>query len=171
MNEIRRRALKLGLIVSIAIGAAAFLSSGLRSVLVDTYLFAIGGVLLLALVRTARTKAPITGPSEYEAAAAKLRLAPADTGALALANDLDQSTASEFHLHLRLCPLVREIASSRLRLRHGVDLVADPRRAQALIGARAWELVDPHRPPPQDRLAAGPSLAYLREVIDELERL
>lgn len=171
MKEIRRRALKLGLIVSVAIGAAAFLSSGLRSVLVDTYLFAIGGVLLLALVRAARVKAPVDRSSAYGAAAAKLRLAPADTGPLALTHDLDQSIASEFHLHRRLCPLLREIASTRLRLRHGVDLAADPERARKLVGARAWELIDEHRSPPQDRLAPGPSLSYLRDVIDELERL
>ena len=171
MNEIGRQALKRGLIVSVVIGAAAFLSSGLRSILVDTYLFAIGGVLLLALVRAARAKAPADRSSEFDAAAAKLRLAPADTGALALAHELDQSIASEFHLHIRLRPLLREIASSRLRLHHGVDLVEDPRRASELIGVHAWELVDERRPPPQDRLAQGPSLAYLRDVIDDLERL
>lgn len=171
MKEIRRRALKLGLIVSLTIGAAAFLSNGLRSVLVDAYLVAIGGVLLLALVRAARAKAPVDRSSEFETTAAKLRLAPSDTGALALAHELDQSIASEFHLHVRLRPLLREIASSRLRLHHGVDLVEDPHRASELVGAQAWELIDERRAPPQDRLAPGPSLAYLRDVIDELERL
>jgi hypothetical protein len=171
VREIRRRALKLGLIVSVTIGAAASLSSGLRSVLVEAYLLAIGGVLLLALVRAARVKAPVDRSSAYEAAAAKLQLAPADTGPLALTHELDQSIASEFHLHRRLCPLLREIASSRLRLRHGVDLVADPERARELVGAHAWDLVDERRSAPQDRLAPGPSLAYLRDVIDELERL
>jgi hypothetical protein len=171
VNEIGRRALKLGLLLSVAIGAVALLSRGLRSVLVDAYLFAIGGVLLLAFVRAARGKAAVADSSAYDAALAKLQAIPPDTGALAVANDLDQSTASAFHLHVRLCPLLREIASSRLRLRYGVDLFADPRRAQELVGALAWELVDPRRPPPRDRLAPGPSLAYLRDVIDELERL
>lgn len=171
MKEIRRRALKLGLILSVTIGAAALLSSGLRSALVDAYLFSIGSVTLLALVRAARAKAPVDRSSAYEAAAAKLRLAPADTGPLALTHELDQSIASEFHLHRRLCPLLREIASSRLRLRHGIDLAADPERARELVGAHAWELVNERRTPPQDRLAPGPSLAYLREVIDELEKV
>jgi hypothetical protein len=171
VKEIRRRALKLGLIVSLTIGAAAFLSSGLRSVLADAYLIAIGGVLLLALVRAARVQAPVDRSSEYEAAAGKLHLAPADTGELALTHELDQSIASEFHLHIRLRPLLREIAASRLRLRHGVDLAAEPERARELVGPHAWELVDAQRSPPQDRLAPGPSLAYLRDVIDELERL
>jgi hypothetical protein len=171
VNEIGRQALKRGLIVSVVIGAAAFLSSGLRSILMDTYLFLSGGVLLLALVRAARAKAPADRSSEFEAAAAKLRLAPADTGPLALTHELDQSIASEFHLHRRLRPLLKEIAASRLQLRHGVDLLANPERARELVGAHAWDLVDERRAPPEDRLAPGPSLAYLRDVIEDLERL
>ena len=56
MNDIGLRALKLGLIVTAGIGAAALLSSGMRGLLVEAYLLAIGAVLLLALVRTTRAK-------------------------------------------------------------------------------------------------------------------
>ena len=52
VKGMHHQALKLGLILSVTIGAAAFLSSGLRSALVDAYLFSIGSVTLLALVRT-----------------------------------------------------------------------------------------------------------------------
>ena len=171
MNDIGLRALKLGLIVTAGIGAAALLSSGVRGLLVEVYLLAIGAVLLLALVRTTRAKVRSDRSSAYDTTAGRLHAHPPDTGALVLTNDLYLSMASEFHLHVRLCPLLREIASYRLRARYGVDLTAEPQRARDLVGEPVWELIDPRRPKPKDRLARGPSLVYLREVIAALENL
>jgi hypothetical protein len=96
---------------------------------------------------------------------------PADLGELSLARDLELSTMSAFHLHVRLRPVLREIAAHRVRKRYGVELESEPERARELIGTAAWELVRPHRPPPTERLAHGPPLSHLREVIDELERV
>jgi len=163
------RAVKVALVVSVVIGVAAFFSTGLRTLLLDVYLLAMGGVLLLALVRTTRVKAPPGRASTFDQALAKMRRRPADSGALALARDLDLSTMSAFHLHVRLRPLLREIAAHRLRRNYGVDLDLEPERARELVGAQAWELVRPLRPPPADRLAQGPQVSYLREVVTELE--
>jgi hypothetical protein len=171
MKQIAIRALKLGLVVSTAIGAAALFSTGMRAVLLDTYLLALGGVLSLALVRITRERMPAEGGSSFDDALRNLHRRVPDTGPLALASDLELSTLTEFHLHLRLCPLLREIAAYRLRVHHGVDLYAEPQRAAALVGAETWTLVRPDRPRPADRLAAGPPIAYLREVITELEAL
>ena len=128
-------------------------------------------MLLLALVRTTRAKVRSDRPSAYDTTAGRLRVVPPDTGALALTDDLHLSLASEFQLHVRLCPLLREIASYRLRARYGVDLTAEPQRARDLVGEPVWELIDPRRPKPKDRLARGPSLVHLREVIAALESL
>jgi len=171
MNEIVVRAVKVALVVTIAIGIASYFSKGLRTILLDAYLLAMGGVFLLALVRTTRAKAPAPGPSNFDRALVTMHRRPVDTGALALVRELDLSTLSAFHLHARLRPLLREIASHRLLRRYGVDLDAEPARARELVGAAAWELVRPHRPPPDDRLAPGPPVSHLREVVAELERL
>jgi hypothetical protein len=172
MSWIVRRALKLGLIFSAAIGIAAFAFSGLRAALLEAYLLGIGGVSLLAFVRTTGEQGPATSASDFDRAVADMsRRYPSDSGELSLVHDVQQSVASTFHLHTRLRPILREIAAHRLSMRFGVDLDRDQERARELIGADAWELVRPGRPPPGDRLAAGPPASHLSKVVEELERI
>jgi hypothetical protein len=171
MSGIVFRAVKVGLLLTIAAGVAVSFSTGLRTVLLDVYLVAIGGVVLLALVRTTRVQAPAGGPSTFDRALENMRRRPSESGGLTLVRDLDLSILSALHLHIRLRPLLREIAAHRLRAHYGVDLDAEPARARELVGPAAWEVVRPDRPPPDDRLSAGPPLSYFREVAAELERL
>ncbi len=171
MNWIARRAFKVGIVFSLAVGFTALAVSGARTLLLDVYLLGVGGVLLLALARVTREGGPSTGASDFDRALAKMSRRPADSGELTLVRDVKHSTRSALHLHVRLRPLLREIAAHRLWMRFGVDLDREQGRARELIGANAWELVRPERPPPTDRLATGPRLADLRVVVDELERL
>ncbi len=172
MRRIVRRALKVGLVFSAAIGFAALALSGLRDALLDVYLLGIGGVLLLALVRTTSERGPATGASDFDRALGDMsRRYPSDSGELTLVHDVQQSVASTFHLHVRLRPILREIAAHRLWLRFGVDLDRESERARELIGVEAWELVRPERPPPSDRLAPGPPPSHLNKVVEELERI
>ena len=171
MSWIIARAVKLGLLISIGVGIAAFASPGLRTVLLDAYLVALGGVLLLALVRTTLAKAPAVKGSEFDRALAGMRRSRPDADELELARDLELSRLNAFHLHLRVRPLLREIAAHRLMKSYGIDLDAEPGRARELVGASAWEVVRPDRPPPRDRLAPGPPLSSLREVVADLERV
>jgi hypothetical protein len=73
-------------------------------------------------------------------------------------------------LHLRLRPILREIAADGLH-RHGVDLDADPAAARALLAPGTWELVRPDRPQPGDAFAPGLPAAQLDAVLDDLEAL
>lgn len=171
MNRIRARALKVGLTVSAAAGIAALASSGGHAIVLDVYLLCIGAVLLLALVRTTRVRAPVARGSQFDLALAAMRKAPTDSGEPALARELELSTYNAFHLHARLRPVLRNVAAQRLRSRYGVELDTEPGRARGLVGPAAWELVRPDRPPPDDRLAAGPDLDELRVVVDELEAI
>lgn len=172
MNWIVRRALKLALVFSAAIGFAAFAFSGLRDALLEAYLLGIGGVLLLALVRTTIEQGSATGTSDFDRAVGEMsRRYPSDSGDLSLVNDVQQSVASTFHLHARLRPILREIAAHRVSVRFGVDLDREHERARELIGGDAWELVRPGRPPPGDRLAPGPPASHLSKVVEELERI
>jgi hypothetical protein len=79
-------------------------------------------------------------------------------------------TASAGDLHLRLRPILREVAIDGLR-RHGVELDGDPARAQQLLAPTTWELVRPDRPAPVDAFARGLPAAQLDLVLDDLEAL
>jgi len=172
MSWIVRRALKLGLVFSAAIGFAALALSGFRDALLEVYLLGIGGVLLLALVRTTSESEPGIGSADFDRAVVDLsRRYPSDSGELSLVHEVRQSVASTFHLHVRLRPLLREIAAHRLWARFGLDLDREHERARELIGGDVWELVRPERPPPGDRLAPGPSASHLSKVVQELERI
>jgi hypothetical protein len=80
------------------------------------------------------------------------------------------ATSHAGDLHLRLRPILREIAADGLR-RRGVDLDAQPQAAQALLAPDTWELVRPDRPRPGDAFARGLAPARLNAVLDDLEAL
>ena len=170
MSSIVSRAFKLALVFSAAIGIAAFAVSGVRDALLEVYLLGIGGVLLLALVRTTSEREPATRASDFDRAVDDMsRRYPSDSGELALVHDVQQSVASSFHLHTRLRPILSEIAAHRLSMRFGVDLHREPDRARELIGVETWEIVRPERPPPSNRLAPGPPASQLSKVVEQLE--
>jgi len=79
-------------------------------------------------------------------------------------------TASAGDLHLRLRPILRDIAIDGLH-RHGVELDAEPARAQRLLAPATWEIVRPDRPAPSDAFARGLPADDLDLVIDDLEAL
>jgi hypothetical protein len=73
-------------------------------------------------------------------------------------------------LHLRLRPILREIAADGLR-RRGVELDTQPQAAQKLLAPETWELVRPDRPRPDDAFAPGLAPKRLDAVLDDLEAL
>src|SRR5919197_4939110 len=170
MRRVLRRAIGGAAVVSAAAGAVAVFTHGLRALVLDAWLLAIGGVVLLALFRVARLLAPKTA-SPFDGAVERMRPQEAPLPDLALERDVALSRANDLHFHVRLRPVLREIAAHRLRSRYGVELEREPGRARELVPARAWEVVDPDRPPPEDRLRAGPRVESLSAVVDELERL
>jgi hypothetical protein len=170
VSRIVRRALKLGVVVSIVAGGLALFTNGLASVVLDGWLLGMAAVLLLALYRIARLLAP-DAVSPLDQALERMHPRKSAVPELALQRDVSLSRAVEFHFHIRLRPVLREIAAHRLRSRYGVELDREPARARELVPARAWAVVDPDRPPPEDRLAPGPTIQSLSAVVDELERL
>jgi hypothetical protein len=70
-------------------------------------------------------------------------------------------------------PLLRRVTASLLLQAEGIDIFQDqdPGRAAALLGARAWSLVDPQREPSEDshQTATTPAeVAHLLSVLEEL---
>jgi hypothetical protein len=97
--------------------------------------------------------------------------ARASTGDLErLDRAVSTATTHAGDLHVRLRPILREIAADGLR-RRGVELDAQPEAAQALLAPQTWELVRPDRPRPTDAFAPGLPAAQLDAVLDDLERL
>ena len=80
------------------------------------------------------------------------------------------ATSHAGDLHLRLRPILREIAADGLH-RHGVELDTQPQAAQNLLAPETWELVRPDRPRPDDPFAPGLAPKRLEAVLDDLEGL
>jgi len=171
VNDAVRRAVIVGTLITIGALIGLFASTGMRARVLDAYLVAIGAVLMLMLIRTVRNVIGDRPRSAFDDALATMRRAPPPSGGLTLDRDVELSRLNEFHFHMRLRPVLREIAAVRLRRRYGVELDREPARARELVPSAAWDAVRPDRPPPRDRLASGPSLAKLRELASELERL
>jgi hypothetical protein len=166
-----RRALVVGTLISIGALLALFASSGIRARVLDAYIVALGGVVMLMLIRTVRELLVDRPKSAFDAARAEMRRKPRATRGLDLERDVELSRVSEFHFYRRLRPILREVATIRLRRRYGVELDREPARARELVPSAAWDVVRPDRQPLQDRLAWGPSVASMRDVVSELERL
>jgi hypothetical protein len=171
MRDAVRRALIVSTLITIGALAGLFASTGARARVLDAYFVALGSVVMLMLIRTVRTVVGDRPRSAFDDALAAMRRKRSPSRGLSLERDVELSRLNEFHFHMRLRPVLREIAALRLRRRFGVELDREPARARELLPTAAWEVVRPDRPPPRDRLAPGPSIASLRELIGELERL
>lgn len=78
---------------------------------------------------------------------------------------------SAFDFDTSLRPRLTRVASARLADLHGVDLSSQPVEAARLLGAEAWALLDPARPPAGDRSVSGPDRAAVARVLDAIERV
>jgi hypothetical protein len=83
---------------------------------------------------------------------------------------VEWSGSSGLDAHSRLRPVLVEIANTRLA-RRGLRLERDVGEARRLLGPKAWDLVRPDRPPPEDRDAPGIALGDLEEILNRLEAL
>lgn len=135
-----------------------------------------GAAVVLLLLAWATTLVTVRGRLARPAPAPRLgrrsaRSAPAEDPALsAMTRRLFWGTQSrrQFDLHLR--PLLTNIASTLLADRRGLDLDVDGAEVRAILGADAFDLIDPRRPPSVDERPAD-SLAALDRLLDRLETL
>ena len=140
-------------------------------------LLAAGGVAVLALVpRPARARTQAIDIRSNARWRRRRRLRPwrtprtaSDLAAVERLLSLSVSSAEDEHVRLR--PLVTDIARQRLADHTGVRLDGDPEAAAAAVGPEVWELVRPDRPQPPDRRGRGIPAARLRRVVESLERI
>jgi hypothetical protein len=155
---------------TLALGLVTAFVPGRLALAVRIYALILCGTALLAALRALRRAYPPAMPRGRKARGTA-RGRPAPSSLARLEDETALGVAGAFHLHLRLRPRLRTIASGVLEARRHVSLDGDPEKAQEILGAETWDLLRPDRPPPEDRLASGLPVDELRRVVDSLERL
>jgi hypothetical protein len=133
----------------------------------DVYLIFLGGLALLGLVVSTGRSGEDAPESPFAAVRRPRRQAPVVLPELdRLEREVWLGTQSAFDFHVRLRPVLCEIAEARLAAR-GRRL----EDAEGLLGPEAWELIRPDRLPPADRHAPGAELVAVRRVVDAVEKI
>ena len=173
MRAGRSNIIALVVLGSIVWAVVAFLLPGRREVATDAYVLFLGAIGLLVAVRATRAASPdVHEPSLAAELDDPLDVPPERPRELErLEREVYLSLGSSFYLHHRMRPVLREIASHRLLMKHGVDLDQKPDAAAALLGEPAWAWLRADREEPRDRWATGPPLAELEAVVDAVERI
>jgi hypothetical protein len=136
--------------------------------IVAGYLLGLAAIGLAALVRSLSDDMGEQPASRFEHQMERAPEQPVRPPELMrIEREITLGSSSAGHLHLRLLPLLREIATAKL----GIELDRRPEQASAALGDEAWELLRPDRPPPADRTAPGLPLRRIRALVDTLERL
>jgi len=154
----------LVVVASLALGAVVLAAPSARGVALHVYVLALGGLALAALLAASGQDLPRAGRTAFDAALDG-PAAPAERVAdlERMEREVTLAVATEYDLHRRLLPLLREAAAMRLA-RSGRSLGPD-------TAGRWWPLLRPDRPAPEDRFARGPALRELRALVDDLEAL
>jgi hypothetical protein len=139
---------------------------------VEGVLLAIGAACLLVLGRTILARLGRAGPSPLD----RRRRTPPAAGhrpeaLLILERAVRFSETSSADMHVRLRPVLREVARERLLAHGGIDLDREPDAARAALGETAWELVRPDRPAPPSARDPAASPALVRSIVDAVERV
>lgn len=171
MNRLFSAWTALVVLGTIVLLAAVSILPGRRHVALDAYVLFLGAVGLGVAVRATTAASPDvhepTLEDELHDPIDALPLRPRELERLE--REVYLSLGSGFYLHHRLRPLLREVASHRLLLKHGIDLERRPGAAEAMLGEPAWSWLRPDREAPSDRWAHGPPLSELRAIVDALE--
>ena len=143
-----------------------------HGVILQVWLIACGGLILLQLVSATRAPALDNEPSSFERALRSAPSPPERPPELArLEREVYLGMTGQFYLHRRLRPTLREIAEQRLRDRRGVELDSGDADVLAALGEDGWELLRPDRTEHWNPDAAGILLVELERVVAALERI
>lgn len=150
--------------VSIVAIYIALAQPGVRGVTLHAYVLLVGGLIMLGVVAAAGEAVPKRHRSEFDRA-----LAEAVRGDKPLhevermEREVTLGAATAYDLHVRLLPQLRQIAQARL------ERSGRPMSPETL--GRWWELLRPDRPVPENRHGPGISVAELRALVSDLERM
>jgi len=169
-----RRALGWALALAVAVGGVAALRALApdRPLLGKAFLLAVAAVVVARLAMgAAPTGEPGAARSAYDRAArARTGRPPPPDDLRRLEQALWFASAREADLHLRLRPVLREVAELRLA-GHGIALDGAGAVARAALGPELWEVVRRDRAAPADPDAPGLSPAALHALVERLEAI
>lgn len=158
-------------LATIAFFIFRLLIPGRGQLVLDIFVITLGVFGLLALVAGLGSIAPPEEESELEAA---LEHEPPELPRVPeldrLERELALAAGRAFDLHVRLRPVLREIATARLQ-RRGLSLDSGSPAVRDLLGEQLWDWTAPERAAPDDRQARGPGLEELERTVERLERL
>ncbi|HYM50408.1 MAG TPA: hypothetical protein VET65_07510 [Candidatus Limnocylindrales bacterium] len=142
------------------------------AILAQLAIVAAGAAGLLVILRRARRRLPGSIPSAFDAA---LTLAPQPAAAAdefeSFRRALEGARHSAYDVHYRLRPLLRDLASSRLRQRRGIELDAEPDLAATVLGEEAFALLRERRPAPRSFRRPAMTQEALERVVRGLESI
>ena len=167
----------LAILATLALGVAVYLFDGQRSLAVNTWLLAIGGLVLWTCWRALAQSLPASRSSAFDSVRrhspdpqTRLSEVIAIEGVIL---DAEWSWSSVEH---RLRPLLRQLAANRLLERRQVDMELEPSVAHRILGDEVWALVGPgaygpETDEPTGRLRRGISRAAISHAVTVLEEL
>ena len=171
----RRAALRFAALAAVAVIILVVALQTLpfrHGVILQVWLIACGGLILLQLVSATRAPALDNEPSSFERALRSAPSPPERPPELArLEREVYLGMTGQFYLHRRLRPTLREIAEQRLRDRRGVALDSGDADVLAALGEDGWELLRPDRTEHWNPDATGIRLDELEQVVAALERI
>jgi hypothetical protein len=157
----------LSVLASGALLLAHLVAPGWTALELDIYVLVVGGLAVLLVVVAAREAYPREDGSALAEALAREPEEPRRPPELQrLERELTMATSTAFDVHVRLRPVLREIAATRLAAR-GLRLD----QGEDVLGGELWELVRDDRPSPAQRNAPGIPPAALRRAVERLEAL
>lgn len=161
-----RAAGRLVLPTAVLVFVIAF-KPGHTDLAVRIYALVVAAYAVAAAIAALRRELPPTTPLRPRASKRTREHPPETLERLEQEVILGISGAFDLHYHLR--PRLRGLTRDLLAGRKGISLDDDPDAARLAVGEAAWDLVQPDRPPPADRLARGIAPAELATVVTALE--
>lgn len=164
MKHVRLDIVAWLVLAGIAFLIVALAVPGDRRIEVHVLVLAVGAILMSAAISAVTGAVPHGRRSELTRALDAKRPEPPEVDdLLRMTRIVTLGVGNAQELHMRLLPLLRDIAATRLER-------AGRRPGPDTLG-RWWELLRPDREPPADRFGPGLRESELRALVADLENL
>ena len=166
-----------GVVLGTAIAAAGLVVArvvepGWEALELDVFVLVVGALTVFAAVLATRQAFPLgAGSVLAEALENELRQPVRPQELERTERLLAIAATTAFDLHVRLRPILRNVAEQRLADRQGLRLDSGDPSVEEALGEELWELVRPDREAPERRFAPGLERAAMRRVIERLESI
>jgi hypothetical protein len=162
-------ALALGILSTVGLIAVLPAFGADRSLAVDAWLLAIGGLAVWSCWRVLASALPVARASAFDEARHRApEPATRLPDVLMIESILLDAEWTGGNVELGLRPLLRRVASALLFERHMIDLETEPEAAERLLGPELWALVGPGIYAVPERTRGWPGHGIPRETIERI---